>query len=183
MGLDITAYRRLKPCEKPPGADNGDFDYDRYFRPDRHEEFPGRDAGMTSEWYEIDQTEGGRDGFRAGAYSGYNQWREWLAALVGYPTIAHTDHRGSRLLHSAGAWEADGGPFWELIHFSDCEGTIGPVVSAKLAKDFAEWDERAQAACAAMTQAGEPGAWFHQRYCDWRAAFELAADGGAVDFH
>lgn len=184
MGLDITAYRQLKACEKPAGADEGDYDYDRFFEARPNPAFPGRDDGLVSKWFEFDQTRDGRFGFNAGSYSGYNDWREWLATLAGYPVaLIHTEHRPPRQLHSAGAWEASSGPFWELINFADNEGTIGPVVSAKLAKDFAEWQERADAACAAMTQAGEAGAWFHQRYCDWRKAFEMAADGGAVDFH
>ena len=63
-------------------------------------------------------------------------------------------------------------PFYELINFSDCEGFIGPKTSAKLAKDFAAWQEKA----------GERG-WFSEKYAQWRAAFELAANGGVVQFH
>lgn len=57
---------------------------------------------------------------------------------------------------------------------SDCEGVIGPEVSAKLVKDFADFDERAK------TRGGK---YFYALYCDWRKAFEMAADGGAVSFH
>ncbi len=165
MGLDITAYKQLKPCDKPPGADDGDYDYDRFFRSNPNPNFPGRDVGLIGEWFEYRGEAESRHSFRAGSYSGYNKWRDWLAKLAGYG-------------HSAGAWTATSGPFFELIDFSDSEGTIGPVVSAKLAKDFAEWDERAKA-----DARKEKFEWFYVLYCDWRLAFEMAADGGAVDFH
>lgn len=65
-------------------------------------------------------------------------------------------------------------PFFELIHFADNEGVIGPVVSAKLAKDFRDNYERAKAF-------GD-GYWL-SKYEKWMAAFEMAADNGAVEFH
>ena len=58
-------------------------------------------------------------------------WNE-LATLAGY---AGADD----------AWERTDGPFWELINFSDCEGVIGPKTSAKLAGDFAAFQEKADA--------------------------------------
>ena len=77
------------------------------------------------------------------------------------------------------AWAngAQGRPFFELIHFSDCEGIIGPKISAKLAKDFA--DNQAKADVYRVDEAS----WFREKYSDWRRAFEMAADNGAVEFH
>ena len=76
-----------------------------------------------------------RDGqytsFRAGSYSGYGTWRDWLAQAT----------MGGILGKSGGAttmWaSADGGdyglPFMELINFSDADGMIkNPVASKKL---------------------------------------------------
>jgi hypothetical protein len=79
------------------------------------------------------------------------------------------------------------GPFTELINFSGCEGYIGPVVAAKLAKDFADYQQRAEEYAANQ---GEPdhgsedwsGDEWLEVYNDWRRAFEMAADGGAVIF-
>ena len=68
-------------------------------------------------------------------------------------------------------------PFVELINFSDCEGFIGPVASAKLAKDFAAFRDRAQSADSTH------GAYDFERYCKWQEAFEFAADNGCVQFH
>jgi hypothetical protein len=180
MGLDITAYRQLKPCAAPEGAATGDYDYERFFAPLNNDHFPGRAAGLDSEWYEFSRLDGAVLGFRAGSYSGYNNWREWLAKLAGYPEDPAEDLRHR---HSGGAWKADGGPFWELIYFADNEGTIGPIVSAKLAKDFAEWDERAKAFSETIDADAESRAWFYRQYQTWRHAFEMAADNGAVDFH
>lgn len=98
--------------------------------------------------------------FRAGSYGGYNSWRSQLAYLAGYKT--------------QDAWDGkcDGLPFVELVNFSDCEGVIGPIVSAKLARDFAEHDDKAKAV----------GGYFYEKYTGWREAFEIASDGGCVDF-
>jgi hypothetical protein len=41
--------------------------------------------------------------------------------------------------------------------------------------DFAEWDDRARA--------HDDQPWFYDAFTAWRKAFEMAADGGAVDFH
>ena len=63
-----------------------------------------------------------------------------------------------------------------VIDFTDSGGVIGPIVSAKLAKDFAQFSDAAKAA-----DAGD--SWYFENYCKWQQAFELAADAGAVDFH
>jgi hypothetical protein len=58
------------------------------------------------------------------------------------------------------------------ITFSDCDGTIGPEVSHKLAEDFAAHHEQAQS----------HGEHFYDRYLRWEKAFQTASDGGAVSF-
>ena len=73
-------------------------------------------------------------------------------------------------------WSGQQGPFCELINFSDAEGIIGASVSAELAKDFAEFQERA-----ASFDWQHPH--FKELYQQWREAFELASDNGAVRFH
>jgi hypothetical protein len=154
MGLDIIAYRDLTEIDGARLAHNSD-------------EFAARsddiDTGATyhaAEDY----------GFRAGSYSGYNEWREELAKLAGYE---HVPYRDEGKTHSAGAWSQSSGPFWELIYFSDCEGTIGPKTSAKLAKDFADFQPKADQ---------HPHDWFRNLYAHWRRAFDLAAQNGAVVF-
>lgn len=175
MGLDITAYRQVKLM---PDQHEGEEDYDPYgdggFRVwSNHAEFIGRSEGVVENAYYTSTDE---LDFRAGSYGGYNAWREQLAEFAGYPVSPAEYHQG-KLRHDQGAWDASGGPFWELIHFSDCEGTIGPVVSAKLAQDFADNQAKAD------TYAGPESDWFKSRYADWRKAFEMGADGGCVVFH
>ncbi|MEN9870269.1 MAG: hypothetical protein RLZZ171_1257, partial [Cyanobacteriota bacterium] len=70
------------------------------------------------------------------------------------------------------------GPFVELINFSDCEGVIGSSLSAKLAKDFADFNDRAK-----KTAAEYRGDWFYSLHQKWQEAFELAAQNGAISFH
>lgn len=160
MGLDIVAYRGLVLVPAAEARDyGGDLRAD-YFVQVRADEksFPGRAAGLVDGGYyrAVDSMY-----FRAGSYSGYGIWREMLAQLAGYPS-------------DDDVWENDiAGPFTELINFSDCEGVIGPVVSAKLAKDFAEFQGKADS---------HPDDYFREKYNQWRLAFEMAADGGCVEF-
>lgn len=172
MGLDISAWRRLERCDEPSGDDE-QFDTVVEVFASRH--FPGRTEGLADGYYTGERCDllGPFGGFKAGSYSGYSAWREWLAELAGYRALHDPEHLDRP--HSLGAFAATGGPFWELINFYDNEGQIGPVVSAKLAGDFAAWDERAKAA--------SPDGWEYDRYKLWQAAFVWAADGGCVDFH
>jgi hypothetical protein len=181
MGLDITAYRGLTKVEciynaegmplhpetREELVDGIDYHVCVYINPD----FPGRASDLEHRAI-YKSTE--HMGFRAGGYGGYNGWREELAKLAGYPASEQTQYGASRMRHDQAAWDATSGPFWELICFSDCEGAIGTAVSAKLAKDFADHQSKADA---------HHNDVFRERYALWRSAFELAADGGAVDFH
>lgn len=161
MGLDIGAYQKVTRIKDY----DGDYDYPRevgvFGNPHFVERMDGLEAG-------IYQVEGETHDFRAGSYSGYNHWRQQLAELV--DTSAED------------VWNGQEPPaFGELINFSDCEGIIGPVTSAKLAKDFAEWQARAEEFAAG--KGGYEGEYWLQRYNDWRKAFEIAAGEGIVRFH
>lgn len=165
MGLDITVYSfvRLRPDLNQESYDwQDDSLRELYVNPD----FPAQADGLVSGVYEAEKA----FGFRAGSYGSYSAWREQLARLAQYAPVA-TDER---LPHSYGAWNADHGPFWELINFSDCEGVIGPQTSAKLAADFSAWDQRAKE---------QMDSYVYDLYKSWRQAFETAAGNGAVAFH
>ncbi|PSE43969.1 hypothetical protein C7G91_04810 [Acinetobacter nosocomialis] len=176
MGLSCTAYKKLSQFEgtyddqsdsvlnEKTGLLVKDSDY---FLPSLNSHFPNHakeliDGGFYT--FEEDYW------FRAGSYSGYNNFREQLAKLAGYPAL---EGEGNRHYHSNGAWKATSGPFWELINFSDCEGVIGTAYSKKLLADFKQFDEKAK----------ELGEYFYESYSDWMTAFEFASDDGAVDFH
>lgn len=171
MGLDITYYREIKKLDAvfnddgaPVDAKTGIPIEDFYWAiPNPHYD---RSDGIAPGPYHYEDS----DGFRAGSYSGYSSWRNQLAKLAGYKEEESRDGYG----FSMGAWKADSGPFWELINFSDCEGTIGPKTSAKLAMDFANFQEMANA---------HEDEWFRDLYAEWRTAFETASNNGAVSFH
>ena len=107
-------------------------------------------------------------GFRAGSYSGYGEWREGLTRralrisglTVGkYPSIFVNQ------------------PFFELINFSDGEGTIGPEAASDLAADFGAL--RAKIAARPLADPEEE-AWFMEVYDQLQCAFERAAGGGGL---
>lgn len=163
MGLDIMAFERVTLLKK---ATIKQSDTDRL-----RDQYEGR-ADVTYLYRSFEaQADGMVDGFyartgasfdfRAGSCTSYGEWRKQLAKLVGT-----TDEAVFK--------DPKPGPFVELINFSDCEGVIGPTTSAKLAADFREWADRAQAL---------NDAWFFAHYRDFRKAFEIAATGGAVKFH
>jgi hypothetical protein len=104
--------------------------------------------------------------FRAGSYGGYNAWRDKLAQLAGYKSAE--DVWANPDLKEA---------FVELINFSDCEGVIGSKFSTKLLKDFIDFDAKAS------DFELNDGGYFYRLYQEWRKAFELAAQNGAVEFH
>jgi hypothetical protein len=169
MGLDVTAYRKLRKIETQMFDADGRPDHGTRLRINPH--FPDRAEGI--EDGAVYDYEDSID-FRAGSYGGYNAWREQLAKLVGYPLTEHRDHGGAIVMrHAASCWNGATGPFSELINFADNDGVIGPVVSKKLAADFARFEQQAKATAT----------WFAESYGLWKRAFEMAADGGAVEFH
>jgi hypothetical protein len=177
MGLDITAYSKLKlldtkrlkdgtVVDAQTGAEVEDYCY--VYKP---EGFKDRAASLQDEGhYGYDQTLC----FSAGSYSGYNEWRNELAALAGYAPIQVTNERGMlELRYDESVWELSEGPFWELINYSDCQGTLDSVEAAKLVKDFKAF----------LPQAEAKDRHFYDKYVRWLNAFEFASDDGAVRFH
>jgi hypothetical protein len=157
MGLDIAVFRNI---ELDPHGDP-------YTQPDTfvafiHPSFPEQGEGLTDGGVYRSNDEMYR--FRAGSYSGYNAWREMLCEMVydALPIILweHPD-------------EFKGEPFYELINFADNEGAIGPIVSAKLAKDFADYQAKADQ---------HEDEFFRDLYSKWRTAFEMASENGVVIF-
>lgn len=167
MGLDITAYRTAtlhKAITLKEWNAGACEEYDDGNREFLYSDHPSRTQhdGMPEGVYDVSDG----FGFRAGSYGGYNQWRAWLASVIG-----KTDQE---------IWDRpEPGPFVELIHFSDCEGFMGPKTSAKLAKDFAEWRDRA----VVHASAAQNAEWLVKKYDDWAKAFALAADSGVVKFY
>jgi hypothetical protein len=160
MGLDITAYRQVSWTGVIP--DDGDYDYQTYAALYPNEHFVSRADDMKRGLY----TFANEFHFRAGSYGGYGDWRRWLAQTIHGCDVREFWRDGPR--HGSDA------AFAELLNFSDCEGVIGPRTSAKLAADFAAHQHVIDA---------QPQDWRTEKYAEWRKAFELATDNGAVDFH
>lgn len=110
----------------------------------------------------------------AGSYTGYNRWRADLAERFNpYRT-------GVENAVEVALPPTPEGPFYELIWFADNEGVIAELAAAKLLGDFRAHRVEYMAAHAGTDSVAE----FHRRrYDGWLRCFELAADGGLVDFH
>lgn len=180
MGVDITAYRNLEKIEchfdasgEPIDPTTGDLlDCDGYVQLYKNNDFPGRaDEIEDMGCYSFDDD---RSCFHA-SYGGYNRLRDHLAKVAGYPLKKYdTQYGGTNDSYCVDCWNGKTGPFSELIDFSDCEGVIGAKVSSKLAKDFADFQQKADE---------ESDKSFLNFYKCMKAAFEMASDNGAVVFH
>lgn len=175
MGLDITAYRKIELADNNIAFDENDelTDYHLFVQFYRNNAFSKQIAGEVEDGaaYKYEDSMS----FTAGSYSSYNRWREELAKLAGYKPI-RTDTYGCMADgYCAGLWKNKNpsGHFSELINFSDCDGVIGAQVSAKLANDFSIFQVKADAHESDL---------FREKYAKFRAAFEMAADAGAVKF-
>ena len=158
MGLDILAYQYVALLQS--GA------FDERLEGELHlsnHDFPSRSDGLGDGHY---LTGGEHHHFRAGSYSGYNYWRDQLChAAFG--------------ISAKELWASPvQGPFVELIHFTDCDGFIGPRTAAKLARDFAENHERVIARWSFDPEAP----FLMDRYADFCKAFGIAAGRGVVVF-
>ena len=164
MGLDIIAVRNAKPVK---GCRTSDCSME-------HQK-------LTVDKTFMEVADGLADGscwtamphdifeFRAGSYSGYNEWREMLSqAMLGVsPEMVWTHAKKFKAK-----------PFYELINFADCEGTIGATTSKKLNDDFLS--HMAQARKVSLKKGDS---YFYEKFIAWEKAFAMAADGGFVRFH
>lgn len=167
MALDISAYRKLIPVRNAELDEDGNPVnwYEHVLIDARVIEYteahwPGRASDIAPGIYRFDDC----FDFRAGTYSAYSCFRDWLAKIGGWGNNAEDCQTSAKAT----------GPFWELINFSDCEGLIGPHAAAKLARDFVQFEFVAHRDCL-------NGLYAHYR--QWRKAFLMASDGGVVDFH
>ena len=199
MGLDISAYKveRIPTSEIPPEVKPWNQAYDKWQDKRANENLPwalfiGPNAnpgggywddhvgGLEPGWYHEAFDE--QHSFRAGSYSGHNEFRNQLAKAAGYERGAST------------AWDLEtpyGPPFMELINFSDAEGLIGPTISQKLYNDFLKHEDEIMNTIDQWYLKMVPGQewdleevrWFKRLYEDWKEAFRIASDNGVVSFH
>jgi hypothetical protein len=184
MGLDISAYSRLKAVGKhvkdpalnqgePGGLDDWCY-YEDHVRAYAYDTFPASFLGIpilgTKQSYDgstlllggcfqiTDETR--THDFQAGSYSGYNLWRDDL-----------------RDQFNPGTDPAE--PFYELLWFADNEGCIGGLAALALLADFREHADRYAPSIDPEWIQGQA----MRKYQDWTRACELAADGGLIRFH
>lgn len=161
MGLDIRAYAGLVPSDRGVYRD-GDI-----VSPETGQLVPDLTSFYQHPVYKAwNQTVQHQQvysyfdelAFRAGSYTGYSGFRNWLEDLAVGP-----DENCE-----------PGDPFYELVIFSDCEGTIDSIVAQKLHRDFVLHDHKARTSKFAD--------WYYPTYCDFTNAFRIASVSGAVRF-
>jgi len=191
MGLDISVISQIKPIYIPEDIELWS---NEYYEWEEKQDIEGSIWNFQPNSYFPEQSEGLPKGFgygtgeeynfRAGSYSGYGEWRDLLARLA-------LD------MGSEGVWnKIDSGegygeiPFSEVINFSDADGIIGPVASKKLHNDFVNYEkdimkklDRYYLKFEDFEIDGETYDWFKHKYKDWKEAFRIASNNGAVIFH
>lgn len=188
MGLDITAYRNLTLVGPAAGhpvlesdADVDDETVDDFY--DNHVVtqfspfFPHAAEGLPSEGVEVDPNRSWTPAYvysereaeslhwRAGSYLGYGVFRDRLAELGGYTL--------EEVWENIPAYRDK--PFFELVHFADNEGTLGPVPIRNLLEDFTEFREQFR------ELVGEDS-WMAEAYDEWIEGLTFASDGGILIF-
>ncbi|QIB75318.1 hypothetical protein G3I44_14095 [Halogeometricum borinquense] len=187
IGLDITAYENVEEYDgKVETNKYGDISYEWLQKNDlnkfyvAHEAHRPRADGVEG----ICRISGEVHTFRAGSYSGYSAFRNLLATFLLNHEGVEPSREISEHVESHEVWNNsenfEGKPFYEIINFSDCEGTIGPETSAKLAQDFEEHEEDVKSLIKRRSDSSD---YYVRKYDAWMQAFKLAATTGAVEFH
>lgn len=174
MGLDISAYSKMARVQDEVAATMNEdqiFEMDCVIITDGHKK-DSRIDDMQSGFYTPDEGSECHD-FRAGSYSGYNDYRNKLAECF---------LNASDRVVWANPDLFEGKPFYEQVDFSDCEGYMGPLVSAKLHQDYVNGREQWVKWLNESGQSEDNVEWYLTRYDHWTKAFGLAADGGILRF-
>lgn len=173
MRFSITAYKKLIAVDAIFDAEGTPIDpktkapIENWVKGYSSNEFPNQANDFTGQgiW-----KHSGSITFFFGPYDGYNDWLNSLAKLAGYPETKCEWECRKDMRFDATCRNGDPGPFFELIYFSNSAGVIGSETAAKLAQDFAAYNERAM----------EAGKYFYKPYWKWHTACNTAADGGLV---
>ena len=188
MGLDISVVKNLKPIEIPEGIEDFSNEYYEW----EEETYPFLEVwhlDQVGPWGKLRYghyppgTYVGEplEGFRAGSYTGYGQWRDTLAK-VGAGFVGGSEE----------AWSSGGSgyPFEELINYSDADGYIASPVTDKLCQDFTNFqDEMEDVVDKAWLKIhprieldGDEKDWFLEKWDVWKNAMCEASQDGAVIF-
>ena len=153
MGLDITAYKNIRPAV--PG------DSATVVQTYRNENFPIQSENLIP--CEISWED--RYTFRAGSYRAFSAFREDLcrAAL----NMSIFDLWKNPSLHLTR-------PFERLLNFSDCSGWMDEITCTRLYGDFEQYREQ-------VLWNADPK--FTGIYEQFLKAFSVASRGGCLEFH
>lgn len=165
MGLDCSAYKNIQQMNED---EIEYYDEDEYKEPKNGTRFyinPGfphvaqdiRENGI----YKYQE----KFNWRAGSYSGYGEWRNWLATIAGFKSSQDfLDNANNET------------PFHDLINFSDCEGTLGTLTCQKLLKDFITFQDK-------VNSINDSYNYYKEIFQTWKSALEMASENGAISFH
>jgi hypothetical protein len=211
MGLDVAAVSKLRPIKREltqyGALVDGRFNWEPVrtvitFRKEQVE-FTDRYWPAGSEGIKPDQpyTYAKSRSFRA-----YGRYTRWRLLLEEFASANPADRRTARHLFAElrlpkvvgqpvrrHLWAWHRRPAIRDEPLGESLGIIGPIAAGKLARDFAEHDERAEdfPALRAKQQAKDNREWLeiYEYWCgwltlyrEWRKSLELAADDGAISF-
>jgi hypothetical protein len=132
------------------------------------DEFPLHAEGLQAGLYSYTD----RGDFRAGSYSGYGEWRNWLSTTMLGMSAREVwaawgdDVQSSHIRDRGIAW---------LVNFSDCEGYISAPVAARILADMEAHFDAALAAA--------PDRWYADRLIQWITALRaVAPTNGVIEF-
>ena len=166
MGLSISYYSNIKYTGK---NDEDKFEYkDKCCYLYGNDSFPNHFDINKSGVYIYEK----RGTFNAGSYSTYSQFRHDLQTMAifsnGITNINYDEYDEKSI------------PFYELIHFSDCEGSINADICKKIFKDFEDNSKKIKKQLD-MSKDRDETFWY--LYKQFKKAFRVASNNGAVTFH
>lgn len=159
MGLDIMVYTHVRALPPADVTSEDEGQILAFVLPGFEQSLRGLepDRWYVGEWI---------DDF-ALPYTAYGAWRRALCvAALGVPA--------EDVWNDPDRFREQ--PFFEIIHFADNEGTIGPDACADLAADFQAHRDRLLPVLIAERE------WFGQFYDRCHFAFSMAGGGGLVAF-
>lgn len=140
MGLDVDAYYGLSKLDhlydadgEPVDRKTGEWLEDAWVMFYVNPSFSNREGSIVGR---VAYSYTDADDVLHMGYGSFNQWREKLAEIAGWPLSSYNRYDTDYPSYAASAWNATEGPLWELIFFSDAEGVLGPETCKKLAADF-----------------------------------------------
>jgi hypothetical protein len=165
MGLDTSGIRNLRRVENPTEQQIEDGYVFRFYV---HEGiFERTQEGVDpNAYYHVSDAHADYFSGPGYSYGSHMGFRRALAKLVG----VDADDIWDGIVTDC--------PFYDLINYSDCEGTIGPAACKRLASNFAEFSS-------AMEASADFPDVLKSRYRQWAEMFAWCADAedGHVEFH